>query len=55
MNYRIRIRSLQETSFGFGSGSDLFFGFVTALVDTVMLDNVNHSQSNMSCPVLWLI
>jgi len=24
---------LQETSFGFGSGSEFFFGFVTALVD----------------------
>ena len=23
---------LQETSFGFGSGSEFFFGFVTALV-----------------------
>jgi len=27
---------LQETSFGFGSGSEIFFGFVTALLCSIM-------------------
>ena len=34
---------LQETSFGFGSGSEFFFGFVTALIEmTCRAQHLGH-------------